>query len=103
MSTPLRSVLTVPCNTLRDHLAHSAIHVQHIHVYASDLRIEVAADRCTRRNVGLHDVANNLDRFSVLENRAVFSSLLDDAIPLHHVSPAPYEVKLYLQQRWEEP
>lgn len=91
MYTSLTRVLTVPCNTLRDHLAHSAIHVQHIHVYASDLRIEVTADRCTRRNVSLHDVADNLDRFSVLEDRAVFGSLLDDAIPLQHVSLAPYE------------
>lgn len=55
-------------------------------VNPANLRVEVASNRRTGSHVSLHDVANNFDRFAVLEDRRILVGLLNDAIPLYHVS-----------------
>ena len=49
---------------------------------ASDLWVEVAAYRCASSNVGLHDIANDLDSLAVLKYRWIIVCLADYLIPL---------------------
>lgn len=73
--------ITTVCNGLRDHLARSSVHLKHIKVDLANLWEEVAADRCACRDVGLHDVADDLDGVAVLKDGWVGSCLLDDLLP----------------------
>lgn len=51
-------------------------------INASNLRIEIAADRGTSSDVSLHDIANNFDCFDVLETSRILIRLVDDNVPL---------------------
>lgn len=72
-------------HSLIDELRASSVHGQHVKVDPPDLRIEVGSDRAAGCNVGLHDVADNLDDLGILQASRVLVCLSNDVVPLSDV------------------
>jgi hypothetical protein len=75
------SVFTIVRHGIINELTGSPIHVQHIMVDATNLGIEVSANRGTCCDVRLHNVADDLYRLSVLEDGRVLIRLSYNSIP----------------------
>lgn len=72
---------TISNNSIRDELAGGPVHVQHVLIDSSELGMEEGSNRRTGRNVGLHDIAHNLDGIRIFKYRGVLVGLADDRIP----------------------
>jgi len=59
-------ILTFTLHCFVNQTTTGAVHVEHVQVDPTDLRIEVAADRGARCDIGLHNISNDFDRLSVL-------------------------------------
>jgi hypothetical protein len=75
-------LLTFTLNGLIDELRTCSVHGEHVEVDSADLGIEVRAYRAASCDVSLHDVANDLDDFRVLQTGRVLVCLSNDAVPL---------------------
>lgn len=75
------SLFTIVRNSIVNELTRSPIHVQHIMVDAANLGIKVCANRGTCCNIRLHNVADDLYRFSILEYGRVLIRLGYNSIP----------------------
>jgi hypothetical protein len=72
----------ISLHTLRYHLAHCSVHIKHVKIDPAYLRVEITPDRGTSRHVCFHNVANDLDRITILQYRRILLRLLDDLVPL---------------------
>jgi len=69
-----------------DETTRGTVHVEHIQVNPANLRVKVAANGGTSRDIGLHNVSDDLYRLAILQSAGVVVRLLDDGIPLVEVS-----------------
>lgn len=72
---------TVSLDRIVNQLAARAVHGEHVEEYFANLWIEVASDGRAGRDIGLHDVADDLDGLRVLKDAGVLMSGLNDLVP----------------------
>ena len=74
--------LTFALHSLVNQTTACTIHCQHVEIDATNLGVEVVSNRAACSYIRLHDIADDLDDFRVLEAYWVLVCLGDDVVPL---------------------
>jgi len=75
-----------PLDSLVNETTRGTVHVEHIQVNSANLRVKVAANGGTSRDIGLHNISDDLYCLTILQSAGIVVRLLDDGIPLVKVS-----------------